>query len=207
MSPAEITPEKDNIVKDVSELRDLYETIIPVGSKAPSFKLKTIDGKEFDSSDYIGEDTTLLYFWSVFCPYCKKSLPEIDIISEKYKLRGLKVIAVNLDGIDFKKAIEIFLKEKKVKVDVPLDALNKSNSFFTAADPYGVNQTPSVFLVNEDGEIIYTAEYDVDYELLEEKIEQNTSNKKEKLIAVSISAGVLILIAVIIYLLFFKKKE
>ncbi|MFC1855758.1 TlpA disulfide reductase family protein, partial [Thermodesulfobacteriota bacterium] len=143
---AEITPDKNNIVKDVTEVTDLYDSIIPVGSKAPNFKLKNLAGKVYDTKDHFGKDLTLLYFWSVFCPYCKESLPKMNIMNEKFQFKGLKVLAVNLDGIAFENAVKTFIKERNIKIAVPLDELAASE-FFTAADPFGVNKTPTIFIV------------------------------------------------------------
>ena len=113
---AEIEPTLDNVVKDVSELKDLYKKTIPIGASAPSFKLKDLSGKAFDSEEYLRKDLTLLYFWSAFCHYCKVALPRVDMIDQKFKSRGLKVIAINLDGIDFEDAVNRYLRENKIKL-------------------------------------------------------------------------------------------
>ena len=202
---AGIKPDKNNIVKDVTELKGLYDKIIPVGVKAPNFRLKDLNGKVWDSKDYLGKQVTLLYFWSVFCPYCQKGLPQINIINEKYRVRGLEILAVNLDGIDFASPIEKFITDNKIKLDMPIDELNKVNKFFNAADPYGVNQTPTIFLVNEDGVIVYETEYDVNYDLLGEIIVKNT-NKTSKVISIVIISVACIIVAALVlaYLLFIR---
>jgi peroxiredoxin len=206
---AGLKPDKDNIVKDVTELKDLYETIIPVGVKAPDFKLKDLDGKVIDSSDFFGRHITLLYFWSVSCPYCRKSLPRVEEIYKKFKVRGLKVIAVNLDGLLFENAVRNYLADINVKLLMPLDELNEKNKFFTAADPYGVNKTPSVFLVNEDGEIVYGTEYDVDYDQLEEVINKSIGKKfKKKIVAiVLISIGGILIMSISAYIFYVRPKN
>ena len=201
---AEVEPKVGEIVKDVTELKELYSSIIPVGSKAPHFAIKDKDGEMWDSKDFIGKEVTLIYFWSAFCPYCKESLPKINEIADKFKARGLKTIAINLDGIDFERAINNFIREYEVTLPVPLDELTTKNKYFNAADPYGVNKTPSVFLINRAGEVIYTAEIELDYEMIEKEVEKGTSKLKKKIIIVLIAVAGILFIAFVLYLMFTK---
>lgn len=206
---AEIVPNKDNIVKDVSELTELYTTIIPVGVKAPAFKIEDLNGNTFDTKDYFGKDITLLYFWSVSCPYCRKAMPHINELDNKYKPRGLKILAVNLDGVEFESAINSYIKENKITLNIPVDKMNEKNLFFHAADPFGVNKTPTVFLVNEKGIIEHTIEYEVDYDDLEKEINAALEKKlksKVKYIVI-IAIAVILVISILIYIFYIRPKS
>ncbi len=200
---AEVKPDSSNVVNDVSELKDLYETIIPVGSYAPSFKLKDLAGRVWDAETFLKKQVTILYFWSAFCPYCKESLPKLNKLNEKYRQKGLKVLAINLDGRDFSNAIISFLTDSKIKLTVPLDELYEQK-FFTAGDPYGVNKTPTIFLVDKSGKIIYEAEVDIDYPFLEKLIQENTKNVKQKVMIIVIAFVILILLSIIVFIFFIR---
>lgn len=51
---------------------------------------------KLDLKDYKG-NVVYLDFWASWCVPCKKSFPWMEQIQKKYKDRGLRIIAVNLD--------------------------------------------------------------------------------------------------------------
>ena len=57
--------------------------------------LTSYKGNRVNLSDYQGQPV-LLIFWATWCPYCKKLLPGIAELNEKYQSKGLKIIAVNI---------------------------------------------------------------------------------------------------------------
>ena len=75
--------------------------------------LNNLDGKSITLSDYKGRPT-LLVFWATWCPYCKKLLPGIAELNEKYEKLGLKVLAVNIRE-DWKP--EVYWKNTNNEVD------------------------------------------------------------------------------------------
>lgn len=202
---AGIKPDKENIVEDVTQLKGLYEEPIPVGSRAPNFKLKDINSRMFNSKNVLGKDVTIVYFWSVFCPYCKESIPHINDIYDKYKVIGLKVIGVNLDGVDFVKAINSFLTVSDIKFTILLDELYKSE-FYNAGDPYGVEKTPTIFLVNKRGKVIYNAEVDIDYDLLEKLILESSKDNKKKLTVLLVAVGSIFILSMLFYMFYIRPK-
>jgi len=67
--------------------------LLAPGTKAPDWSLKTPEGKTVKLSDLRGE-VVVMEFWSTWCVYCKESLPEVQKLHERYKDRGLKVVAI-----------------------------------------------------------------------------------------------------------------
>jgi cytochrome c biogenesis protein CcmG, thiol:disulfide interchange protein DsbE len=51
--------------------------------KLPGFKLKDLNGKEFNSSQLTGKPA-LINFWSVNCGPCIEEFPQLDKLKEKY---------------------------------------------------------------------------------------------------------------------------
>lgn len=131
---------------DGAELQALRPLVHP-GEKAPAFTLKDIDGKEVAFKPGTGKPA-LIAFWSVFCPTCKELVPEIDKLSVRHGA-AVRVVGVNLDGKRFTNAIRSFLKETGLRMPVGLDDIR--NDFFIASDPYGVEKTPTVVLVDGAG--------------------------------------------------------
>lgn len=68
------------------------------------------DGGRFDLSPYKGS-VVYLDFWASWCEPCKKSLPWLVTMDEKYRDAGLVIVAVNVDrdhddAVDFLEDID-----------------------------------------------------------------------------------------------------
>ena len=51
---------------------------------APNFKLEDMDEYEYDLSEYRGKDV-LLNFWATWCPPCKREMPSMERLHQKYQ--------------------------------------------------------------------------------------------------------------------------
>ena len=116
-----------------------------LGKPAPDFSLETIsrNGK-ISPKDYRGK-VVLLDFWASWCGPCKKSLPLLVDLEEKYA--GLKVLAVNIDD-DRENALD-FMKRHNLDLTVIYDS-DKS-----VAENYGVSAMPSAVLIDRNGVVRY----------------------------------------------------
>ena len=69
--------------------------------------------------EYSDSKATLLVFWEVWCPHCKKEIPKLAEEEGKYKDKGVQIVAmtkVTKSATDDK--VQEFLKENKVKFPV-----------------------------------------------------------------------------------------
>ena len=66
-----------------------------IGRPAPSFAIKSLDGKAVSLSDYKG-NAVIVNFWATWCGSCKVEMPWLAQLREKYKSRGLEVLGVCL---------------------------------------------------------------------------------------------------------------
>ncbi len=75
-----------------------------VGSRPPAFTLPAIPGGpvsgNFEMSDHLGEHPVVIIFWATWCEPCKQQLPLYQQLYERYKERGLQVVAVSMDGAE-----------------------------------------------------------------------------------------------------------
>lgn len=67
-----------------------------VNKKAPEFTLSGLDGKAVSLGEYKGR-VVFLDFWASWCPPCKKEMPEINRLAEKFKDSDMAVVAVSVD--------------------------------------------------------------------------------------------------------------
>ncbi|HSD08919.1 TlpA disulfide reductase family protein [Flavobacterium sp.] len=68
-----------------------------VGSIAPIFLGKDMNGKELTLEDYKGKKYVLIDFWASWCGPCRGELPYIKDLYEKYKDLGFEIVSVSRD--------------------------------------------------------------------------------------------------------------
>jgi peroxiredoxin len=71
--------------------------VVPDGSAAPDFVLKSTDGHNLRLSEYRG-DVVVLAFWASWCGECKAALTELNAIAAAPDTGRPVVLGVSLDG-------------------------------------------------------------------------------------------------------------
>jgi len=114
------------------------------GERAADF---TLPGKlgVVKLSDFAGS-VVYLDFWASWCGPCRQSFPWMNRMQSKYRAKGLRIVAINLDA----------------KTDVAMKFLSQVPADFTVAfDPkgktprvYGVKGMPTSFLIDRNGTIL-----------------------------------------------------
>ncbi len=116
--------------------------------QANDWTLKNLQGEQVSLSSYQGQPV-ILVFWATWCPYCKKLLPGIERLNQKYAKKGLKIIAVNI------------LEDWKPKVFCE----NHGNSFDAVlegdevAKIYGIKGTLGVVFIASNGKVLNVAHF------------------------------------------------
>ncbi|WP_415229901.1 TlpA disulfide reductase family protein [Psychromonas sp.] len=99
---------------------------------------------QFDMSEYQNK-VVYLDFWASWCGPCRESFPWLNKMQDKYRKKGLVIIAVNLDK-DINKAyqfIETF----------PASFLLYSDPKGMLAQKYKITAMPSSYLFSAKGEL------------------------------------------------------
>lgn len=100
-------------------------------------------------ANYADSKATLVVFWEVWCPHCKKELPKLAEEEAKYKAKGVQIVAmtkVTKSATDEK--VEEFIKESKAKFPIGKE---KDQSMSKA---FAVSGIPAAALV-KDGKVIW----------------------------------------------------
>ncbi|MDA8388994.1 MAG: TlpA disulfide reductase family protein [Nitrospiraceae bacterium] len=117
-----------------------------VGSKAPDFTLKGINGKTYSLSSLKGK-VVVVDFWATWCPPCQASIPTFNRVYEQFKGKDVLVLGVSINsGPDSLAKIRQFKKAYKVQYTLLWD--NKG-----VADAYGVDSIPTAFIIDKNGVI------------------------------------------------------
>jgi len=112
---------------------------------APEFALKNLKDETVSLKQQQGQ-VVLLNFWATWCGPCKLEMPHLQKFYDKYKEKGLVVLAVSTDKAQ--KAVPPFIEEHKYTFPVLY-------SDGTVESSYSVYGVPIVYLVDRQGAIRY----------------------------------------------------
>jgi alkyl hydroperoxide reductase subunit AhpC len=121
------------------------------GKKIPSVSLKNMAGKTVNTADLGIKGPIVISFWATWCAPCKKELNAIQEVYEDWQQEtGVTLVAVSVD-------------DEKTKSRVPVDVNGKGWDYVILMDPngdfkraMGVNNVPHTFLIDKDGNIVYS---------------------------------------------------
>ena len=114
--------------------------------QAPDFTLPTLSGAPIRLADLRGK-VVLLNFWATWCVPCRTEMPSIEALYQRYKDRGLEVVAVNLDILSTAGVAE-FVQEAGVTFRVGLDPS------WSSAQAYRVLGLPTTYLIDRAGYVV-----------------------------------------------------
>ncbi|MFH1201801.1 MAG: redoxin domain-containing protein [Candidatus Omnitrophota bacterium] len=115
-----------------------------INKPAPKFSLYDLDTKWIESSAFKGKKI-VLFFWTTWCPYCRKSLVKLQNQYPSITAQGIEVLGINIGESGIK--VKNFLKANPVSFRVLLDSDTQ------IAEEYRIVGIPAYILVSTDGNI------------------------------------------------------
>ncbi len=98
--------------------------------------------------DLAGDKTTLVVFWEIWCPHCKREVPKLQQLYTDLKGDGLQIVGLTkLTRSATEESVKSFIAEKEVSYPVA-----KENG--TTSAWFGVSGIPAAAVV-KDGKIIW----------------------------------------------------
>ncbi len=131
---------------------------------APPLTATLLDGTRFSSAEQAGK-VILVNFWATWCAPCREEMPAIEAFYQRYRSRGLQVIAISLDEpADLAKVREI-AGTQSFPVALSAQAQYKG---------YGrIWRLPMTFVIDRDGKLrddLTAKTLQVDTAFLEQRI-------------------------------------
>ena len=117
---------------------------------APGFTLPDMDGEMQSLEDFRGR-VVMLNFWATWCPPCRREMPSMQRLYEKYRERGLTVVAVN----QFEDPDLVFEFAGRLSLEPTFPILFDRES--RVSEQYGVKGLPTTYLLDKAGRIQFRA--------------------------------------------------
>ena len=175
--PAETQAIHARAVAELKQQR-LTDNILPVGLKAPEFRLQDHDGKDVLSSDLLAKGRLVLCFIrGRWCPFCVGQLEAMNLILPEIEQAGATLAAVSPQTVQ-----QSFFMRDQHKLRFPLlsDAENKVarqfgltyrvpdeqravyqrafvNLPFVNGDDSWELPIPAVYVIDRDGSVLYAS--------------------------------------------------
>ncbi len=128
----------------------------------PDYEFETLNGEKLNISDYRGK-VLMINFWATWCGPCRKEIPELVKLKEKYGSEGLEIIGIALDEEGFE-VVEPFLNQFDINYTIVMDDYSYGNQLG------GIYMVPTTYLVKTDGKIAFRKIGEITVENIEEKI-------------------------------------
>jgi len=110
-----------------------------------NFTLTDLQGKSWTLKDLKGK-VVLVNFWATWCPPCRKEMPDLEALYNRFKGQGFVILAISEDEETNK--VPPFIAERKISYPILLDPGQKVNNLFQ------VDGIPKSFVYDRDGKLV-----------------------------------------------------
>lgn len=114
---------------------------------APNFSLNSIEGEKISLADYKGK-IVLVDFWATWCGPCRKGVPDLVDLKNKYGDKGFEVIGISVDRSNTISQVKPFAKEFNINYPVVYTDEQTPGKFG------GIQYIPTSFVINQEGYIV-----------------------------------------------------
>lgn len=111
------------------------------------FTLNDLEGESWHLQELRGK-IVLVNFWATWCPPCRKEMPDLQALFDKYKGQGLIVLSISDEEAA---KVAPFIKQQNITYPIVLDPGDKVHEL------YRVDGIPKSFVYNRDGQLVAQA--------------------------------------------------
>ena len=126
------------------------QDLLKKGTLAPDFKMKTLEGKTFKFAKQTKGRYVVLDFWASWCPDCRRDVPNVQRIYQKFAPLGVEFIGISMDTDREKWAAAV------ERYGIRYTQVSELVKFHDTqiANLYGVKWIPSMYLIDPDGKVV-----------------------------------------------------
>lgn len=167
-TPREAAPPPDSLVAAVPQPLPIAPPPIDPGpARVPScvltgqtlhnFALNDLNGRPYEFRHHRGR-LVLIDFWGTWCIPCLHSIPHLNILQDRYGSYGLEVIGIAYEGgAPMEQARKVSDVRQRLRINYQL-LLGSDRANCPVKTQFGVNQFPTLVLLDERGKIIWRGE-------------------------------------------------
>jgi peroxiredoxin len=134
-------------------------TMLPLGTRAPSFRLPDVSGKTVALEDFASAPALLVMFICNHCPFVKHVRSGIAALGRDYGAKGVAVVAINSN--------DVAMHPEDSPADMKKEAAEAGYSFpylfdesQAVARAYRAACTPDFFVFDRDRKLAYRGQMD-----------------------------------------------
>jgi len=109
-----------------------------------NFTLTDLSGKTWTLRDLRGK-VVLLNFWATWCPPCRKEMPDLETLYQRFAPQGLVILGISDEEAG---KVKPFIEQQKISYPVLLDPGRKVNEQFQ------IDGIPKTFIYDREGKIV-----------------------------------------------------
>ncbi len=134
-------------------------TMLPLGTKAPSFSLPNIDGKTVKLSDFEGVDALVVMFLCNHCPFVKHIADVLARVAKEYQSRGVSFVGISSNDV------ENYPDDSPEKMVAEAAARGYTFPYLydetqEVAHAYRAACTPDFFVFDRNQQLVYRGQFD-----------------------------------------------
>lgn len=130
----------------VTDTQKVFDALPKIGSLAPDFSLRALDGTTMTLSALHGHPV-LINFWASWCIACRAEAPELEASFKQFGPKGLLILGINDFSHDKLADVQAYVSQYKLTFPILLDAQGY------AFDTYRIPGLPTSFFVDANGTI------------------------------------------------------
>jgi thiol-disulfide isomerase/thioredoxin len=109
-------------------------------------------------------------FWATWCAPCRAELPQLVLLEDKLRSRGVEVVTISADDREHKAAAEKFIQMFRVTGPAYMKQADDDDRFINAIDPKWSGALPALFLYDKAGRKVRSFVGETDMAVLESAI-------------------------------------
>ena len=175
MKPLSIFPTRSFLAIGVLSVLAIFAVACgsPSGDAAPNFDLTLYANAEHQAGDTINlsqfdGEPVVLNFWFPSCPPCVAEMPDFELAYQKYKGDGLRMIGIQLLGLDTAQDGQKFVDD--LNVNYMLGPDRQGDTSGEILKNYQIQGFPTTIFIDRDQNIVRTWSGALNLEKLEELI-------------------------------------